>query len=90
MAAASAADGFIGLLGCAVLGLLVLPGIDRLSRPCGVLGACIWAWATPAATVRARAGRVVRILVVLLQWVISTESQRGPQRRCCVTKPCNH
>ena len=63
-----AADGFIGLLGWPVLGLLVAPGMDRWSRPSGVLGACIWAWATPAAAIRARAARVVRIMVVLLQW----------------------
>jgi hypothetical protein len=33
-----------------------------------VLGACIWAWATPAAAIRARVARVVRIMVVLLGW----------------------
>jgi hypothetical protein len=55
-----------------VLGLLVAPGIERWSRPSGVLGACICACATPASADQGEGRQVVRIMVFLLGWGFRT------------------
>ena len=51
-----------GLAEMSNLGLLVPPGMESIARPGGVLGACIWACATPAARISASVIRVRFIL----------------------------